>query len=103
MNVPYRYWMVLPLVLALSASAAPPPPPPAKPTKWLNNYQAAVIHSRQQDKVILMYFSGSDWDPWCQKLDQEVLNTAMFQNWAEKNVILLQVDFPRDKHPSGSI
>ena len=104
MKMSYRYLMSLPLLLALSAAAAPEPAvKKIKPTKWLNNYQAAVIHSRQQDKVILMYFSGSDWDAWSQKLDQDVLNTAMFQNWAEKNVILLQVDFPRYKHLSGSI
>src|SRR5689334_3846639 len=40
---------------------------------WLQSFVQASRLARQQDKVILAYFCGSDWCAWCQKLDKEVL------------------------------
>jgi thioredoxin-related protein len=51
----------------------------------------------------MAYFSGSDWDPWCQKLDEDVLETQVFRDWAAKNVVLLRVDFPREKRISSTV
>src|SRR5258708_39720593 len=78
-------------------------PAKVKQTKWLNLYDAAIIAARKQDKTILAYFSGSDWCPYCQKLEKDVLNTPMFQEWATKNVVLLQIDYPKDKKLIGNI
>jgi thioredoxin-related protein len=78
-------------------------PVKVKQTKWINLYDAAIIQARKQDKTILAYFSGSDWCPFCQKLEKDVLNTPMFQEWAAQNVILLQIDYPRDKKLIGNI
>ncbi|MDB5302029.1 MAG: hypothetical protein JWO87_3692 [Phycisphaerales bacterium] len=78
-------------------------PVKGKETKWLTLLDAAVIQARKQDKSILVYCSGSDWCPFCQKLEKDVLNTPMFQEWAAKNVILLQVDYPRDKKLIGNV
>lgn len=70
--------------------------------KWLTHFGNATSLARKDDKLILAYFRGSDWCPFCQKLDKEVLNTKPFIEWAEKNVILLDVDFPADKRqPPG--
>ena len=62
-----------------------------------------MTEARRQDKLVLAYFSGSDWDPWCQKLDDEVLETPAFRDWAARNVILLRVDFPREKRTSSTL
>src|SRR5258706_3664769 len=66
---------------------------PVKQANWLPNMTAALAHAKKQDKLVLAYFSGSDWDEWGKKLDKEVLKTPMFAEWAEKNVILFQADF----------
>lgn len=76
---------------------------PAKEVKWLNNYDLAASQAHKEDKVILAYFSGSDWDPWCQKLEKDVLGTEMFRQWVEQNVIPLQLDFPRERRLASSI
>jgi thiol-disulfide isomerase/thioredoxin len=65
--------------------------------KWITNFGNAQGLARKDDRLILAYFRGSDWCPFCKKLDNEVLNTAPFVDWAEKNVVLLDVDFPSDK------
>src|SRR2546428_4440875 len=68
--------------------------------KWITNFNNAAGQARNDDKLILAYFRGSDWCPSCKKLDKEVLNTDPFIEWAEKNVVLLDVDFPADKKQS---
>src|SRR5258708_3080563 len=75
-----------------NASAAPP----LKATDWLISFDRAMSEARKQDRIVLAYFSGSDWDPWCQKLDEEVFNTSAFREWATQHLILLRIDFPRE-------
>ena len=67
--------------------------PPARPLTWYASYQQACAEARKADKLILTYFCSSDGDEWTKKLDKEVLKTDMFREWAEKNVILLKLDF----------
>src|SRR5205807_1801506 len=93
-------WVVL---IPLLLFAAPSWGVPAKELKWLNNYDQALSLAHKENKVIMAYFSGSDWDPWCQKLDAEVLTTEPFRDWAQQNVIPLQIDFPRGKHLASTV
>ena len=74
-----------------------------KSTDWLINFDRAMTEARRQNRLVLAYFSGSDWDPWCQKLDEEVFETPMFRSWAAEHVILLRVDFPREKRISSTV
>jgi len=83
----------------LAAEATPRTPAvavPHKPFAWLSNYVTASVQQQKTGKLILMYFSGTGWDDYTQELDEQVLNTALFQDWADKNVISLRVDFPKD-------
>ena len=62
---------------------------------WQTSYDQALRASHETSRPILAYFTGSDWCPWCKKLDREVLDTPEFRNWASQYVVLLAVDFPR--------
>jgi len=42
-------------------------------------------------------FTGSDWCGWCKRLSAAVFVKDDFKAWAKKNVILLELDFPRGK------
>jgi thioredoxin-related protein len=77
--------------------------PPKEATKWLINYQQAMIAAKQSKKPILAYFSGSDWEPYTQKLDKDVLETDLFRHWAQQNVVLLRVDFPKVKKSTALV
>jgi thioredoxin-related protein len=68
-----------------------------KEANWLTNFANATGQARKGDKLIMAYFRGSDWCDFCKKLDREVLNTDLFIDWANQNVILLDVDFPAEK------
>ena len=103
---PVRVSILIALLCAILPSLAPGiEPPKAKPklTKWIPLYDSAILQARKEKRIILAYFSGSDWEPYTQKLEKDVLNTDMFRDWAAQNVILLQVDFPRDKKLSANI
>ena len=42
-----------------------------------------------------MFFTGSDWCGWCKRLVKEVFVKPEFKKWAAKNVVLVELDFPR--------
>lgn len=99
--------LLSPLLFVSPAQAAPtasgtgglrrPPGPPHKPFQWLNSLQTANIQQQKTGKLILLYFSGTGWDDFTSELDEQVLNTDAFTNWAEQAVIPLRVDFPDAK------
>lgn len=72
-----------------------PGPTMARDSLWLTDWQQAQQQAQQQEKPILMNFSGSDWCPWCQKLDKEVFSKPVFQDYAEKQFVLFKADFPK--------
>lgn len=74
-----------------------------KGPEWFVSYDRAMTEARRQNRLVMAYFCGSDWDPWCQKLDAEVLDTPMFLDWARDNVVLLRVDFPRETRISATL
>ena len=68
----------------------------AKPG-WLTNYEQAQKEAQANHKLLLMDFTGSDWCGWCIMLDKEVFSKPEFKEYASKNLVLLELDFPRMK------
>ena len=64
---------------------------------WLTNYTAAQEEAKAQNKLLLMDFTGSDWCGWCIVLEKEVFSKPEFKEYASKNLVLLELDFPRRK------
>lgn len=65
--------------------------------EWHTDMKAASEIAIDEDKPVLMFFTGSDWCGWCIRLQDQVLKTQEFKDWATKNVILVELDFPRRK------
>lgn len=68
---------------------------------WNEDLEQAKIEAAKTDKYIFVSFSGSDWCHWCIKLDEEVLSTKEFQCYAEENLVMVLVDFPKRKKQSA--
>src|SRR5438309_11226112 len=64
---------------------------------WLPNFAPTQEEAKTRQKLLLMDFTGSDWCGWCIMLDKEVFSKAEFQEYAKKNLVLLELDFPRRK------
>jgi protein disulfide-isomerase len=64
---------------------------------WLVDVNEAYEVSQETGKPILANFTGSDWCGWCKRLTKSVFIHDEFKSWAEENVVLLELDFPRRK------
>ncbi len=62
---------------------------------WTTDYKAALVQAKAQNKLVLLDFTGSDWCGFCKRLDSEVFTQQSFKDFADKNYILVTVDFPR--------
>lgn len=68
----------------------------AQELKWHNDVKEAIAIGNQENKPLLMFFTGSDWCGWCIRLQKEVLKTPEFTKWAKDNVVLVELDYPRN-------
>ena len=64
---------------------------------WHVNLDKAYEISKKTGKPIMANMTGSDWCGWCKRLTASVFSKDEFKSWAEDNVVLLEVDFPRRK------
>jgi thioredoxin-related protein len=84
---------------ATTSVVAAAPPPAEKPRvraeyTWLTDFASAKQQAANENKKMLLDFTGSDWCYFCKKLDAEVLSTPTFKDFA-KDYVLVRVDFPR--------
>ena len=75
----------------------------AQELKWETDINKAITVSNKTKKPMLLFFTGSDWCGWCIRLQKEVLKTPEFATWAKKNVVLVELDYPRSKPQSDAI
>ena len=64
---------------------------------WLDNFEQAKKDAAADGKPIFALFTGSDWCPWCVKLNDEILKKPAFKKFADKNLVLFIADFPSQK------
>jgi thioredoxin-related protein len=62
---------------------------------WQTDFAAAKSAATQQNKYILLDFTGSDWCPYCIQMDKEVFQKPTFSNFAGEKLVLVKIDFPR--------
>lgn len=69
---------------------------------WEPDFNTAKKTAAQEHKLILLNFSGSDWCGPCIVLRRDYLENAAFTQMADKNLVLVNADFPRKKKNMGS-
>lgn len=62
---------------------------------WLTDYPAAMAQAKKENKLILLSFGGSDWCEPCIIMKKRVFNSDAFKDYAAKNLITVDVDFPQ--------
>jgi thioredoxin-related protein len=65
---------------------------------WLDNLNEAQTQSVKVGKSILVSFTNSDTCGMCKQLETNVFSSPAFKAWAEKSVVLMEVDFS-EKNP----
>jgi protein disulfide-isomerase len=75
----------------------------AADSTWLTSVPEAKAKAEKEKKLVLLDFTGSDWCGWCIKLHEEVFSKPQFADYAQKNLVLVQVDYPRNKPQSDEL
>jgi thioredoxin-related protein len=69
--------------------------------QWLTDLPKAQAKAKEEKKLVMLDFTGSDWCGWCIKLNKEVFSKPEFSDYAKKNLVLVEVDFPHGKKQSA--
>src|SRR5437867_12918514 len=75
----------------------------AEELQWLTDLPKAQAQAKKENKLVMLDFTGSDWCGWCIKLHKEVFSQPEFADYAKKNLVLVEVDFPRTKQQSEAL
>ena len=63
---------------------------------WETSLEQALAQAAREDKQVLVFFAGSDWCSWCDRLMVEVIETDRFQSFLDTYVVPVLIDFPRN-------
>jgi thioredoxin-related protein len=70
---------------------------PVMANGWVTDYNAALATAAKENKKVLLDFTGSDWCGWCIKLKKETFDQPAFKEYADKNLVTVEIDFPQRK------
>ena len=85
------------------ASPSPAPEVPIQGVSWRTDYRAALTEAKEQNRHVFLFFTGSDWCGWCKRLNREILSTPEFAKYASEKLVLVEIDFPRQKAQSADL
>jgi thioredoxin-related protein len=88
-----KKWPAFLFVFAAIAAALAASTPGAG--EWLTDFNKAQQEAKASNKLLLVNFTGSDWCGFCIMLDRQVFSKPEFKDYANKNLVLLEIDFPR--------
>jgi protein disulfide-isomerase len=71
--------------------------------EWHTDVSKAIKISMENEKPLFFFFTGSDWCGWCIKLQKEVFFKPEFEKWAQDNITLVELDFPKRKKLDASL
>ena len=67
------------------------------PLQWGTDLDAAKKLAHDQNKLILLNFSGSDWCAPCILTRRDYFESETFIQMAKEDLVLINADFPRKK------
>lgn len=71
-------------------------------SQWEPSFENAKKIAKENHKIILLNFSGSDWCAPCILLRKDYLENETFTKMADENLVMVNADFPRKKKNLGS-
>src|SRR5258706_14349751 len=63
--------------------------------EWMTDLPKAQAKAKAEKKLAMLDFTGSGWGGWCIKLHKEVISEPELEVHAKKNMVLVEVEFPR--------
>jgi protein disulfide-isomerase len=70
---------------------------------WQTDYAKALATAKSQNKQVLLDFTGSDWCGPCMELKKRVFSRPDFRAYADKHLVLVEIDYPQRKKQSAEL
>lgn len=70
---------------------------------WPTDYARALETAKAENKRVLLDFTGSDWCGPCIQLNKRAFSRPEFINYAEKNLVLVEIDYPQRKKQAPAL
>ena len=64
---------------------------------WQPDFAKAKEIAKENNELILLNFSGSDWCGPCMRMKKEIFDNEVFTQMADNSLVLVNADFPRNK------
>ena len=64
---------------------------------WTSDFEAAKKQAAEENKSLLIDFTGSDWCGWCIRLQEEVFSKDEFKKGVAEDYVLVEIDFPQNE------
>ena len=71
--------------------------------EWQTDYGKALATAKSENKRVLLDFTGSDWCGPGIDLRKRVLSSKAFAAYAAKNLVLVEIDYPKRKQQSAEL
>jgi thioredoxin-related protein len=72
----------------------------ASAADWQTDLVKALEKAKAENKYVLLDFTGSDWCGPCIEFNNRALSRPEFLTYADKHLVLVEVDFPKRKKQS---
>lgn len=69
----------------------------AEKGQWTMDLDAARKLAAEENLVVFLDFTGSDWCGWCIRMDRQVFSKAGWLKFAADKLALVKIDFPRNR------
>ncbi len=73
---------------------------PKENLNWLTDLAKAQAEAKKENKLVFLEFTGSNWCGWCIKQHHETYSKQEFADYAKKNLVLIEADFPAGSDPT---
>ena len=90
-----RKFFLIPLLLMSGAQIVA--------AEWQTDYAKALAKAKAENKRVFLDFTGSDWCGPCIQLNKTVFSTKEFRAYADKNLVFVEVDYPKAKKQSAEL
>ena len=67
----------------------------SEPLHWYIDYDDAKKDALTSGKIMMLYFSGSDWCKPCIQLNKNILESEAFTKYVTGNFVPVKLDFPK--------
>lgn len=72
-------------------------PGAGKGIHWYTNYEESIKRAKEKNLPLFLLFSGTDWCPWCKKLEKNILEKPEFYEGITDKYVFCLIEFPMKK------